>query len=114
MKKVYIWTGVAIGLCVVMAVLLKFSTAAMPETMPGYQHLFNTGNVWYNIVNISFLVLAVSAIFILPVSIIVVRLVMTIKEKIRIKKLDRERDEKIKEELRQIRENEKNGINKTN
>lgn len=107
MKKVYIWTWIAIGICVVMAVLLHFSTKAMPETLPGYEHLFNTGNVWYNIVNISFLVLAVSAVALIPLLIIIVRLTLAIKEKIRIRKLDKERDKRINEELRQIREKEK-------
>lgn len=105
MKKVYIWTGIAIGVCVVMAVLLYFSTEAMPETIPGYEHLFNTGNIWYNIVNVAFLVLA-AAVLLLPIMIIIVRATASIKEKIRIKKLDIMRDKRIKEELRLIRERE--------
>ena len=106
MKKVYISMAVAIGLCIVMSILLAFSQKAMPEFQPGYEHFFNTGNIWYNIVNIAFLVLAASAVVIVPLILIITRSVATIKEKNRIRKLDKERDKRIKEELRRIRERE--------
>lgn len=106
MKKVYICMGVIIVLCVVMSILLSFSYKAMPEFQPGYQHFFNTGNVWYNIVNIAFLALAAGAVVIMPVTIIIMRTSKSIKERREIKKADRIRDERIKEELRLIRERE--------
>lgn len=106
MKKVYICMGIMIGLCVVMSILLSFSYKAMPTIQPGYQHFFNTGNVWYNIVNIAFLAIAACAVVVMPLTIIIVRTSKSIKERREIKKADKIRDERIKEELRLIRERE--------
>lgn len=106
MKKVYICMGVAIGLCVVLMILLSFSYKAMPSFMPGYEHFYNTGNIWYNIVNISFLVIAGLAVVGVPITIIIVRTTISIREKLRIRKADKIRDARIKEELRIIRERE--------
>ena len=107
MKKLYICFGIIIGLCLVFGILLSFSTKAMPTIEPGYKHFFNTGNVWYNIVNASFLFIAFMAVVGMPITIIVTRSVKAYKEYREIKKADKIRDERIKEELRRIREREK-------
>lgn len=113
MKKVYTAFAVTIGICIFFGIMLSFSHNAMPKISPGFEHMFNTGNVWYNIVNFIFIAVGIGSVTLLPLGIIIFRIACAAREKRKIAKLDRERDKRIKEEIRRIKEAEKEAKNNT-